>query len=409
MNGLLEQLPVYPIERLNALVADVSPARGLAPIRFSVGEPRHAAPPAVAETMGRCPSGVLGAYPSVVGSPALREAIAAWLGRRFAPARVDPAGEVQVVNGTREGLFSLARTVLDPSRPDAYVVYPNPGYAVYEGAAVLNGLKSWVYDSTTSSRQGEIFRSVPEEVWTRTALLFVCSPDNPMGGVQQLDAWRTVFELSDRHGFTVVVDECYSEIYVGNDPPLGALQAAALLGRTFERLVVFSSLSKRSNVPGLRSGFMAGDRAILARAARFRSYNGGGMNPVVDAASVAAWNDEAHVHDSREKYREKYRHVIPLMQQALDIPTPDAGFFLWAGIARTGLSDEAFTRQLYAQQSVLVMPGSYLSSAFGPAPIRQRVRIALVADLDECLEGARRLQAFVNGLERTDVLNMEPA
>ncbi len=409
MTGPLKKLPIYPVQRLTALVADVPPAHGLTPILFSVGEPRHAQPAAVGEIMGRCPPGSLGAYPSVVGSPALREAIAAWLGRRFAPAVVDPACEVQVVNGTREGLFSLTRTVLDSSPPDAYVVYPNPGYAVYEGATVLNGLRSWVYDSTTASRHGEVFLSVPEHVWARTALLFVCSPDNPMGGVQQLDAWRTIFELSDQHGFTVVVDECYSEIYTGDEPPLGALQAATLLGRSFERLVVLSSLSKRSNVPGLRSGFMAGDRAILTQAARLRSYNGGGMNPVVDAASVAAWNDEAHVQDSREKYREKYRHVIPLMQRALTIATPDAGFFLWADIARTGLSDEEFTRQLYAQQSVLVMPGSYLSSAFGPEPIRQRVRIALVAALEECMEGARRLQAFVDSLEPAQSLNLETA
>ncbi|MBH1962976.1 MAG: aminotransferase class I/II-fold pyridoxal phosphate-dependent enzyme [Comamonadaceae bacterium] len=404
-SGLLERLPTYPIQRLTALMVDVLPAPGLAPILFSVGEPRHAPPAAVAEAMGQCAPSSLGAYPSVVGSAALREAISAWLDRRFAPAKVDPACEVQVVNGTREGLFSLTRTVLDSSGPNAYVVYPNPGYAVYEGATVLNGVKSWVYDSTTASRHGEIFLSVPDHVWARTALLFVCSPDNPMGGVQQLQAWRTVFDLSDRHGFTVVVDECYSEIYTGEEPPIGALQAAAMLGRNFDRLVVLSSLSKRSNVPGLRSGFMAGDRAILAKAARLRAYNGGGMNQVVDTASVAAWNDEAHVDASREKYREKYQHVIPLMQRALDIPTPDAGFFLWADVTRTGLSDEEFTRQLYAQQSVLVMPGSYLSSAFAPEPIRQRIRIALVATLEECREGARRLQAFVESLEQTQPLN----
>lgn len=393
MSSALSQLPMYPVERLKSLVADVALPPGRAVIRFSIGEPRHEPPQVVAHEMAHGDHD-FGVYPGVGGSPALRRAVAGWIGRRFAPARVDPDSEVQVVNGTREGLFSLARTVFDSAAPGACVLYPNPGYAVYEGATRLAGMRSCVYDSTTGSRDGEVFRAIDPAVLERTALLFVCSPDNPSGTVQSLEGWRTVFELADRHGFVVATDECYSEIYT-HDPPMGALQAAALLGRSYERLVAFSSLSKRSNVPGLRSGFMAGDRELLARAARYRSYNGGGMNPAVDAASAAAWNDEQHVLDSRRLYRQKYEQVIPALQKMLDIETPDAGFFLWADIRRTGLRDTEFARRLYAEQQVLVMPGSYLLSSQGAVAASNRVRIALVATVDECLEGVRRIGAFV--------------
>jgi N-succinyldiaminopimelate aminotransferase len=319
----------------------------------------------------------LAAYPATAGLPALREAISAWVARRYGIPAPDPETQVLPVNGSREALFAFAQTVLDPTRP-ARVVCPNPFYQIYEGAALLAGAAP-VY-------------GMPQE-WSGVQLVYACSPANPTGKVLDLNAWRGLFELSDRHGFVIASDECYSEIYFG-DPPLGALEASCRLNRRgFERLVVFSSLSKRSNAPGMRSGFVAGDAALLKKFLLYRTYHGSAMSIAVQKASIAAWGDEAHVRENRRLYAEKFRAVLPLVPQA---EMPQGGFYLWL---RTPIDDAELTRRLHAQYNVLVLPGSYLAREAGGAnPGRNRVRIALVAPQDECVEGIRRIAEFMKNV-----------
>jgi N-succinyldiaminopimelate aminotransferase len=315
----------------------------------------------------------LAVYPATAGTPALRQAIAAWLARRYGIPAPDAETQVLPVNGSREALFAFAQTVLDPTR-GARVVCPNPFYQIYEGAALLAGATP-VY-------------GMPED-YSGVQLLYACSPANPTGEVLDLAAWRSLFELSDRHGFIIASDECYSEIYFG-EPPLGALEAAHRLGRGFDRLVVFSSLSKRSNAPGMRSGFVAGDAALLKRFLLYRTYHGSAMSIAIQQASVAAWGDEAHVRENRRLYAEKFRAVLPLLAGA---EMPQGGFYLWL---RTPIDDAEFTRRLYGEYNVLVLPGSYLArEAGGVNPGRRRVRIALVAPLAECVEAARRIAEFM--------------
>lgn len=404
MNPLLSRLQPYPFERLRKLFADVTPNPDLRPISLGIGEPRHAAPDFLKQALAGALNTGLSSYPATTGTAALREACAAWVGRRYG-VTLDAATQVLPVNGSREALFAFTQTVIDPTRPGATVVMPNPFYQIYEGAALLAGAEPHYVASDPARNFAADWGSVPEAVWARTQLLFVCSPGNPAGAVMPLDEWQRLFELSDRHGFVIASDECYSEIYFRDEAPLGGLEAAVKLGRSdFRRLMIFTSLSKRSNVPGLRSGFVAGDANLIKPFLLYRTYHGGAMSPVVQTASVAAWEDETHVVDNRRQYREKFEQVTPLLAEVLDVALPDASFYLWAGVpgsfadAGAGLSaDEAFARELLAQYNVTVLPGSYLArETDGMNPGTGRVRMALVAEPAECLEAARRIHAFLS-------------
>ncbi|MBA4094603.1 MAG: succinyldiaminopimelate transaminase [Candidatus Accumulibacter sp.] len=399
VNPNLEKLHPYPFEKLRALFAGVTPDSALAPISLGIGEPKHPTPPFIEKALMHAVAG-LSNYPSTLGGEPLRTAIAGWLERRYGIPALDPATMVLPVNGSREALFAIAHAVIDATRPDPLVLCPNPFYQIYEGAAYLAGATPYFVNSDPARNFAPDYGAVPDDVWARVQLLYVCSPGNPTGAVLNLDDWRELFELSDRHGFVIAADECYSEIYTGANPPLGALEAAHQLGRqAYANLVVFSSLSKRSNVPGMRSGFVAGDPAVLKKFLLYRTYCGGAMSPVVQAASIAAWNDETHVQDNRTLYKEKFKLITPLLREVMDVELPDAGFYLWADVRRTGLSDTDFARRLYAEYNVTVLPGSYLArDAHGTNPGRNRIRMALVAGVDEGLEAANRIVQFCRSL-----------
>ena len=338
----------------------------------------------------------LSAYPPTAGDPALRQACANWLQRRYRLA-LDPASQILPVNGSREALFALVQTLVDPANSSQapVVVCPNPFYQIYEGAALLAGAQPYYAPSQPEKNFAIDYDQIPESIWQRTQLVFVCSPGNPTGAVMPLEEWKKLFDLSDRYGFVIASDECYSEIYFREQPPLGGLEAAALLGRTdFQRLIAFTSLSKRSNVPGMRSGFVAGDASLIKPFLLYRTYHGSAMSGMVQAASIAAWNDEDHVVDNRALYRQKFAEVTPVLQQVLDVQLPDAGFYLWAAVP--GGDDTGFAQQLLAQYNVTVLPGSYLArQAQGHNPGQGRIRMALVAETAECLEAARRIVQFV--------------
>ncbi|MFJ2991555.1 succinyldiaminopimelate transaminase [Pandoraea sp. NPDC087047] len=400
MNPLLDKLQPYPFERLKSLVADVTPSSEYKAISFGIGEPKHPTPQFIKEALIEGLGG-LSNYPATAGGEPLRAAIAQWLERRYALPNVNPATEVLPVTGSREALFSFAQAVVDGSKPGARVLCPNPFYQIYEGATLLAGATPYYADSDPARNFAPDYDSVPADVWRDVQLVYLCSPGNPTGAVLNLADWKRLFELSDQYGFVIASDECYSEIYFNEDSaPLGGLAAAQALGRGFERLVVFSSLSKRSNVPGMRSGFVAGDAAILKKFLLYRTYHGCAMSPAVQAASIAAWNDEAHVRLNRSKYAKKFQTVTPMLAEVLDVRLPDAGFYLWAKVdTKTGLSDTEFTRRLLAQYNVAVLPGSYLGrEAHGTNPAENYVRIALVADVDECTEGAERIVKFCQSL-----------
>ena len=390
MNPRLARLQAYPFERLRALLAGTLPA-ALPPIRLSIGEPQHATPEVIRSALVGHLEG-LSSYPATAGLPELRAAMAAWFRRRYALAQLDPATQVLPVNGTREALFAFAQAVIDSSRPGAVVVCPNPFYQIYEGAALLAGAEPAFLNQSEAGGFDLDLDSLPDEVWRRTQLVYVCTPGNPTGRVLDLDGWRALFERADRHGFVIASDECYSEIYPDEgQPPLGGLDAARRLGRDdFRGLVVFSSLSKRSNAPGLRSGGIAGDAALLDRFLLYRTYHGSAMSATVQHASIAAWSDEAHVRANRASYREKFDAVVPMLAGPLAARRPDAGFYLWARVP--GGDDEAFVRDLYAAANVLVLPGRYLArDAHGENPGAGYVRIALVPGKDDCVDAARRI------------------
>ncbi|MBK7264147.1 MAG: succinyldiaminopimelate transaminase [Rubrivivax sp.] len=395
MNPLLSRLHPYPFERWRALTQDIRTPEQLRAINLGIGEPKHATPALIEQALCNNLQGLSG-YPATAGEPALRQACAAWLQRRYG-VRVDALTQVLPVNGSREALFAFAQTVLDPTQPGATVVCPNPFYQIYEGAALLAGAQTAFANSDPARNFAADWSSIDEATWSRTQLLYVCSPGNPTGAVMPLSEWQQLFALSDRHGFVIASDECYSEIYFRDDAPLGGLEAAARLGRLdFRRLVSFTSLSKRSNVPGLRSGFVAGDAALIKPFLLYRTYHGSAMSGTVQAASVAAWNDEAHVLANRELYRAKFAQVTPRLARVLDVHLPDAGFYLWAAV---GGDDVAWAQGLLAQYNVTVLPGSLLArSAQGHNPGIGRVRMALVASADECLEAADRIVSYVESL-----------
>lgn len=390
MNPNLDKLQPYPFEKLRRLFAGAEPPTALAPIRLSIGEPQHATPEFIKQALAAGLGG-LANYPTTQGTDALREAIAGWLTRRYGLPPLDASTQVLPVSGSREALFAFAQCVVDGSRPGALVLCPNPFYQIYEGAAYLAGAAPTFFNSLPEDGFAADFRRIPASTWDRIQLVYVCSPGNPTGRVLTLEEWGTLFELSDRYGFAVAADECYSEIYFDDAaPPLGALQAARRLGRSdYRSLVVFSSLSKRSNVPGLRSGFVAGNADVLRRFLLYRTYQGCAMNPAVQQASIAAWQDEGHVAENRRQYREKFDAVTPVVARHLPTARPDAGFYLWA---RTPIADTEFARRLYHEYNVSVLPGSYLArEAGGINPGEGFVRIALVAPLEQCVDAAGRI------------------
>lgn len=404
MNPLLSRLQPYPFERLRQLFANTSPNPALRPISLGMGEPKHPTPAFIQQAMidaiVSTPSG-LSSYPATAGEPKLREAFADWLNLRYG-LDVDPATQMLPVNGSREALFALTQTIVNPGPGGGsattdqapIVVCPNPFYQIYEGAALLAGAQPYFVPTVESRNFAQDWDSVPEAVWARTQLLIVCSPGNPTGAVMPLSEWKKLFDLSDRHGFVIASDECYSEIYFRDEPPLGGMEAAAKLGRSdFKNLVSFTSLSKRSNVPGMRSGFVAGDAAIMKKFLLYRTYHGSAMSPVVQAASIAAWRDEQHVIDNRALYRSKFAQVTPLLAEVLEVALPDAGFYLWAKVKG---DDAAFARELFTLYNVTVLPGSYLArDSHGTNPGAQRIRMALVAETAECVEAAQRIVQFV--------------
>jgi len=391
MNPLLGKLHPYPFERLRELTRDVTPNTALRPIGMGIGEPRHATPRIVTDALTAALAG-LANYPATAGEPALREACAGWVQRRYRVA-LDPSLHVLPVNGSREALFAFAQTAVDATRPGATVVCPNPFYQIYEGAALLAGARTAFANSDPARNFAADWSQIDAATWSRTQLLYVCSPGNPTGAVMPLAEWQRLFELSDRHGFVIASDECYSEIYFGDAPPLGSLEAAKALGRAdWRNLVAFTSLSKRSNVPGMRSGFVAGDARWIKAFLLYRTYHGSAMSPPLQRASIAAWGDEAHVEANRALYRRKFAEVTPILAGVLDVAMPDAGFYLWAGVP--GGDDVGFALKLLAQYNVAVLPGSLLArEAHGTNPGAGRIRLALVAGVDECVEAAQRIAA----------------
>lgn len=397
INPRLAQLQPYPFEKLRLLLEGVVPNPAFAPINLSIGEPKHATPEEVKSALVANLDG-LSIYPATAGLAELREAIAAWLMRRYGLAGVDPTTQVIPVNGSREALFAFAQTVIDPARGKALVACPNPFYQIYEGAALLAGATPVFLNTTSDSGFKPDYSALEEETWKNVQLVYACSPSNPGGAVMNLDDWRTLFTLSERHGFVVASDECYSELYYDETkPPMGALQAASLLGRAdYSRLVVFSSLSKRSNAPGMRSGFVAGDAALLKNFLLYRTYHGSAMSITVQKASIAAWRDEAHVIENRRLYAEKYRAVLPLFRAPLKLEMPEGGFYLWV---RTPVDDARFATGLLRDYNVLVLPGSFLGREInGFNPGRNYVRLALVQPLADCIDAVERIVKFSESL-----------
>jgi len=397
MNPDLDRLQPYPFEKLNALKAGITPPADKAHIALSIGEPKHQPPGFVVDELVANLHG-LANYPLTKGRAELRQAIADWLTRRFAlPAgSLDAERHVLPVAGTREALFAFAQAVVD-AHADALVMMPNPFYQIYEGAALLAGATPWFLNTTAANGFLPDLESIPGATWQHCRLIYLCSPGNPTGAVAPLDYLQRLIRLADEHDFVIAADECYSELYFDEAaPPPGLLQAAAGMGRSdYARCVVFHSLSKRSNLPGLRSGFVAGDAEVLKKFLLYRTYQGCALPPPTQAASIVAWGDERHVQANRELYRAKFDAVLEILAPVLEVERPEAGFYLWA---RTPGSDEEFARELFAEQNVTVLPGSYLSrDAHDTNPGAGRVRMALVAGLDECIEAAERIREFVQG------------
>lgn len=398
MNSDLDKLQPYPFEKLLALKAGILPPEDKPHIALSIGEPKHPAPDFVAKVMTQHLS-TLANYPVTRGQAELRQAICDWLSRRYALAdsMLDPEKNCLPVSGTREALFAITQTVVNKVN-NALVLMPNPFYQIYEGAALLAGAQPWFMNTTVENDFIPDLNAVADDTWSRCQLIYVCTPGNPAGGVLPLDFFKQLYALADKFDFVIASDECYSEIYPDeSNPPLGMLEACHKLGRdNFSRCLIFNSLSKRSNLPGLRSGFVAGDENIIARFLKFRTYHGCAMPLYSQQASIAAWQDELHVIANRALYREKFAAVNRVLGTDMDISLPDAGFYLWPA---TPLADEKFAQALYAQQNVTVLPGSYLSRPTATGnPGEDRVRIALVAPLEECEEAAQRIKNFIQSI-----------
>ena len=399
MNSNLQQLHPYPFEKLKQLKAGIEPPKDLSHIALSIGEPKHPAPEFVKQKL-RDSIDKLALYPTTKGSLELRETISRWLEVRFSLPHlaIDPEANVLPVAGTREALFAFTQAVIDTSTHKPVVISPNPFYQIYEGAAILAGAEPYYLDCRSELGFIPDLSTVPEVIWQRCQLLQICSPGNPTGAVMSLADYEQAIELADKYNFILSSDECYSEVYLQEDnPPLGLLDACQQLGRTdFNRCVVFHSLSKRSNLPGLRSGFIAGDAKVLEAFLSYRTYHGCAMSLPIQEASIAAWSDEAHVVTNRTAYREKFAAVTDILRGTLEFTDPNASFYLWP---KTSIDDEQFARGLYAQQNVTVLPGQYLSRQTATGnPGQNRVRMALVADIDECIEAAKRIVRYVESL-----------
>jgi N-succinyldiaminopimelate aminotransferase len=395
MNPLLDRLQPYPFERLAALLAGASPPADRPHIALSIGEPRHAPPAFIGDALIRALDR-LAVYPKAAGLPQLRAACAGWLERRFAlgAGTIDPGTMILPVNGTREGLFSFVQAMLDPAA-GGLVLMPNPFYQIYEGATLLAGAEPYYLDTTAANGFLPDLDAVPDDVWRRCRILFICSPGNPTGAVMDETCLQRVLQLSARHGFIVASDECYADIYLDeSSPPPGLLGACLRAGDTgFTNCAVFHSLSKRSSVPGLRSGFVAGDPALMDRFRLYRTYHGCAVPEMVQLASAPAWADDLHAAGNRRLYQEKFAAVVPILAEVMPVEYPAAAFYLWL---ETPCDDEAFTRDLYAAENVTVLPGRYLSrDGASGNPGAGRVRVSLVAELDECIEAARRIARFV--------------
>jgi N-succinyldiaminopimelate aminotransferase len=405
MNPHLEALKPYPFEKLRLELAGITPNPALTPVNLSIGEPKHPTPKVITDALIGNLSG-LSAYPATAGLPAMKVALASWLKRRYQLSHLDAATQVLPVNGSREALFAFAQTVINPSKypgRDTWVVSPNPFYQIYEGAAILAGAKPYYIEQSAARQFKCDWQSVPAEIWETTQLLFVCSPGNPTGTVMPQSEWAYLFDLSKKYGFVIAADECYSEIYFDeNKPPLGALQAAQTYGlKDYERLVVFSSLSKRSNVPGMRSGLVAGDAALIKAFLLYRTYHGSAMSQTVQAASIAAWNDETHVISNRAAYKSKFDAITQRVAKHLPCAIPDAGFYLWAKVPSHACegNDLALVKALYEQQNLLLLPGSLLArDVNGENPGLGFVRLALVEGLDACIEGATRIETYFKSI-----------
>lgn len=396
MNPNLNHLQPYPFQRLRDLFQGLTPNPAYSHVNLSIGEPKHATPGIISEALANNLSG-LASYPTTIGVPALRDAINLWLQRRYKIPALNIDKAILPVNGSREALFAFAQAVIDSSSSQQPVVIsPNPFYQIYEGAAFLAGAQPYFINTTPDNDYVMDLTQVPVEVLKRTQLVFVCSPGNPSGKVMDIQAWKTLFELSDKYGFVIASDECYSEIYFDEaQPPVGALQAAHQLGRDdFKRIVMFSSLSKRSNVPGMRSGFVAGDVEIIEKFALYRTYHGCAMNPAVQAASIVAWNDETHVQHNRALYSEKFNAVTPILQKVWPkTQLPDAAFYLWIN---TEKDDTLIAKQLYQELNITVLPGSYLArNAHGTNPGEHFIRMALVASTEETIAAANRIKDYI--------------
>lgn len=401
MNPDLQKLQPYPFEKLAALKAQVSPNENVPHIALSIGEPKHPAPEFVTQCLKDNIAKVEN-YPTTKGLPQLREAIAQWLKQRFGLTNISSEQQILPVNGTREALFAFTQTIIDRSKP-GLVISPNPFYQIYEGAAYLAGAEPYFIPCLEAHNFNPDFDSVSDDVWQQCQLLFLCSPGNPTGAVLDLETLTKLIALADKHNFVIASDECYSEIFVeGKSAPIGLLQACESIGRyDYARCVVFHSLSKRSNLPGLRSGFVAGDAEILQAFLLYRTYHGCAMSVHTQLASIAAWSDEKHVQENRRQYTLKFNAALdilsdPSLAGKIEVAQSDASFYLWM---KTELDEELFAQQLFAQQNVTVLPGSYLSRTInGINPGKNRVRLALVASVDECIEAAKRIKQFVQSL-----------
>ena len=397
MNPDLALLQPYPFEKLRGLFKNTTANAALSSILLSIGEPKHATPPFITDALVDNLGG-LARYPLTLGNDSLRVAIAAWLKRRYGLNQLDSATQVIPTLGSREAIFALAQTLVDRTQPGATVICPNPFYQIYEGAALLAGAQPYYINTVAADNFRFDATRVPDDVWTRVQVVYACSPSNPTGKVMSIEEWEQLLNRSAKYGFTIVSDECYSEIYLDNaKPPLGALEAAQQLGLSdYARLIVMGSLSKRSNVPGMRSGYAAGDANILKKFALYRTYHGSAMNPAVQAASEIAWKDEAHVIENRRLYREKFRGFYDIVNPLLPLSIPDAAFYYWV---KTPIADTEFARRLYQDQNVTVLAGSYLGrEAHGINPGENYARMAMVSPLNECIDAAHRIAEFVKTL-----------
>lgn len=393
MNPLLQKLHPYPFQKFGKILAEIEPSQKHELIRLSIGEPQHDTPKVILDALSNNLTDIA-YYPTTQGSPELRSTIKNWIETRFGMSEIDPDCEILPVNGTREALFALGQVVLSPSNPDSVVVMPNPFYQIYEGAALLSGATP-KFLNLSSSNLGWELTQLDKSTWNKTKLLYVCNPGNPTGHVMSLSEWEELFQFSDKYGFIIASDECYSEIYFDEgSPPLGAITAAKLLGRDLTRLIVFGSLSKRSNVPGMRSGFVCGDAAVLKQFLLYRTYHGSAMSPAVQKASIAAWSDERHVKTNRTLYRDKFNSFVKTLKPHSSIQYPSAGFYVWL---KTPIDDVEFAKKLYTKCGVVVLPGSLVArEAHGVNPGENHVRIALVATQKDCDEAAQRMATLMS-------------